>query len=637
VIDKISKLFLIAVLTVAVLVGAFLGAQRYFIELQQKNVSLCVDLNDLRTIAAYDKKPLGTVLSEVRKTGINAIGVFEETLPDAAAAGELSYVKGSGLLRLPEAFPWATSLIGRNLIRPERTYIYSPNEEVRERVYNQLMWALGEKEVNFLGKSVIEVNEIEEELRGLGLGLSASQVKYLSGLGFQVVPRVWNDPRYNLGNISNKVSAWRNFDVIIFDGEEILGYPDSLNVLAATMRAEKLRYGYIEIVKQDGDAALRRLMGNSVVRVNSVPKDELKKLEKDEVVTRFVRACRERKISMIYLRPFLPPQIDAYPVEYNLKFFSEVKNSLEKASFVIGQPEKSGNFKLADWQLVVLGLGVVVGAILLLDQFVGLTFWLLWLFFAAGGAAVFLLCGNGQTLLAQKLFALAAAIVFPTYAVIASLARGLKTNNLLWNVVFIVLNIVAETAVGIFVLVGLLVDYRFMLGVETFAGVKFALILPVLLVALYFILKQGSGGLIERIKVLLKMEVNLGMIIFGVFVLGGLLVFIARSGNFILPVPGAEKYFRSFLETVLYIRPRTKEFLIGYPFLCLAAFFVLRGDKKWLWLLASIGVIGPISLLNTYSHIHTPLMVSLIRSMNGLVLGLVIGLILVYIVRRLER
>ena len=55
-------------------------------------------------------------------------------------------------------------------------------------------------------------------------------------------------------------------------------------------------------------------MDRDVVRVHSVPKDELKKLKKDEVVRRFVRAAKERKVRLIYIRPFLPPQIDAYPV-----------------------------------------------------------------------------------------------------------------------------------------------------------------------------------------------------------------------------------------------------------------------------------------------------------------------------------
>ncbi|MBI5399330.1 hypothetical protein HZB07_01745 [Candidatus Saganbacteria bacterium] len=636
-IDKISKGILIAILSLAVLLGAYLGSQRFLIESQEKNVSLCVDLSDLRKIAAYEKVSLDSVLKQVRKIGIDAIGVLEETLPDAAAQGELYYAKGSGLLRIGSGFPQFNSLVKHNLIKPERTYIYIPSAATRQRIYNQLSWVVGENRVRFFGENILEVKEIEEELRPLGLGISEIQERYLRGLGFQIIPRVWNDPRYHLGNIAEKIKALHEFDTIVFDGEEILGYPDAIKALASAMKKEKLRYGYVEIVKQDGDAKLRRLMGAAVVRTNSVPKDELKKLEKDEVVARFIRACRERKIKLIYLRPFLPPQVVAYPAAYNIKFFGEVKAGLEKAGFIIGKPATPVEFRPANWHLIILGLGVIIGMVFLLDKFTALNAWLMWLAVIAGSGGLFLLISGGQALLAQKFLAWLAAITFPAQAVINAFSQRLKNTFSTWDLTFIILNIAAETVIGIFLVIGLLADYRFMLGVETFAGVKFALLLPVLLVALYFILKQGAGGIRERIKDLLKMEINLGLILGGFFVLGSLAVFLARSGNFMIPVPGVEKYFRNFLETILFIRPRTKEFLIGYPLLYLAAYYYLRGQTKWLWLLAAIGVIGPLSLLNTFSHIHTPLIVSAIRSMNGLVLGVVIGSMVVWGVKLFKK
>jgi len=114
-------------------------------------------------------------------------------------------------------------------------------------------------------------------------------------------------------------------------------------------------------------------------------------------------------------------------------------------------------------------------------------------------------------------------------------------------------------------------------------------------------------------------------------VMGGLGLYLARSGNFVLTVPVFEVYFRNFLEALFFIRPRTKEFIIGYPFLYLAAVALLRGRPGWLWILAALGVIAPVSILNTFSHIHTPLVISMVRTVNGLVLGVAIGLVLVFI------
>ena len=93
-------------------------------------------------------------------------------------------------------------------------------------------------------------------------------------------------------------------------------------------------------------------------------------------------------------------------------------------------------------------------------------------------------------------------------------------------------------------------------------------------------------------------------------------------------VPGFEKFGRAFLENALSIRPRTKEFLIGYPALMIACFYYFRGHSKWLWLILAVGALAPISMTNSFCHIHTPLVITVTRSCIGLILGIVVGLVL---------
>lgn len=89
---------------------------------------------------------------------------------------------------------------------------------------------------------------------------------------------------------------------------------------------------------------------------------------------------------------------------------------------------------------------------------------------------------------------------------------------------------------------------------------------------------------------------------------------------------------RNFLNDVLGVRPRSKEFLIGYP-LTLLLFWLGASSRNWI--LTIPAVIGQVSLVNTYAHIHTALLISLQRSFNGLVLGIVIGLLLILAVQLL--
>ncbi len=277
---RLVTLFISIVLTAAVILGAYLGLVRFFSESGGRNVELVIDLKDLKKMAAYEKKPLGPVLDQIRKLGISEIGVFEETLPDAGALGEIYYAKGSGIIRLKSFL----SNLHISNIKPDATYIYTPDLQVMKRIYDQLKLALGDKALHLISPDLLAVDEAEEELRDLGLGISEAQVRFLTNKGFTIVPRVWHDPRYNLGNLDGKIAALKGFTLVIFDG----------------------------------DNKLRKLMGQEAVRVHSVPKDELEKINREEALDRFVRAARERRVQVIYLRPFLPPQIDGYPVEYNL-------------------------------------------------------------------------------------------------------------------------------------------------------------------------------------------------------------------------------------------------------------------------------------------------------------------------------
>jgi len=108
----------------------------------------------------------------------------------------------------------------------------------------------------------------------------------------------------------------------------------------------------------------------------------------------------------------------------------------------------------------------------------------------------------------------------------------------------------------------------------------------------------------------------------------GLLLFV-RSGNNSAAWLQPDHALRQFLENLLIIRPRTKEFLFGQPLLLLGLYYRKKG---LLWL----GIIGQASILNTFLHAHTPVVVSLVRTLHGIWLGLVVGGVLVILINTLR-
>ena len=108
-----------------------------------------------------------------------------------------------------------------------------------------------------------------------------------------------------------------------------------------------------------------------------------------------------------------------------------------------------------------------------------------------------------------------------------------------------------------------------------------------------------------------------------------------RTGNdSVAAVSGLELKFRQLLTNIMGVRPRTKEFLIGYPMMLILLYF---GYSVKMYPVLLMGLIGQISLINTYAHIHTPLAVSLLRSVNGLWLGTLLGVIGILAIRILMK
>jgi hypothetical protein len=188
---------------------------------------------------------------------------------------------------------------------------------------------------------------------------------------------------------------------------------------------------------------------------------------------------------------------------------------------------------------------------------------------------------------------------------------------------------------GALLIVGLYSRAAYLSGVTVFTGVKLSLLLPLVLafaaVALDLPMRlEPMPRWWARVRLrgeqFARQPVTIVLALVALAALGALAFALTRSGNQPALSPSAiELKFRHLLEVVLAIRPRTKEFLLGYPALMLGIALAMRGRRNWLPLVAALAALGQVSLLNTYCHFHTPLAVSLMRTFNGLWLGVLIG------------
>jgi len=117
-----------------------------------------------------------------------------------------------------------------------------------------------------------------------------------------------------------------------------------------------------------------------------------------------------------------------------------------------------------------------------------------------------------------------------------------------------------------------------------------------------------------------------------------MLFMLMRTGN---DAPGdvssIELKVRTLLDHILPERPRTKEFLVGHPALVIALAMAFRGDRKYLPLAGLLAAVGQASVLNTFCHLHTPISVSVMRVVTGMIVGGIMGLVALWIYNRIRR
>jgi hypothetical protein len=129
-----------------------------------------------------------------------------------------------------------------------------------------------------------------------------------------------------------------------------------------------------------------------------------------------------------------------------------------------------------------------------------------------------------------------------------------------------------------------------------------------------------------QIKKLLNTSVLIKYGLVFIIAAAAIVFLIIRSGNTQLNVvSGAEAGFRTFLENTLVARPRTKE-LIAFPLTMLILYFSLRKNKAAAFLAMIAAMVGVEDIVNSFSHLRMPVMISTLSSLYSIIFGIVGGM-----------
>mgnify|MGYP001293073220 CR=1 FL=1 len=671
---RLPKILWLVVLA-GVLGSLPLIAARVETERSAKTVTIALDYRDLLQVAAAQADPQSFVeewLPRLKTAGVNAMIVFESTLEELAWSGAIAVydAKSAALLqgRVEDPSDNGTYVLFR---KPEEEAVLRP---IIESAFGRLGVAVTPWRFGEWNGLRIHMGYSDAMLRPMQPNPLA--MRKLHEAGFLIVPRLSDRVTFDAAELERWLDAFGEFGVnrIVFDGNAVTGYADhaakrSLDKFAALLNERGIGVGIFENLKvpQQGMYGLTQRLHYNAVRAHPVSEAESVTLKPEQLADRIVLAVKDRNIRMIYLNTTYVRDGVSGKVKHSLGTIEEAlagdadrPGAVERLKGYGFTPGDATAFTEHGAPLEPLWRALVIaGAVALTALACGLFAPNLLVpvtaIGAAGGAAAFALDKE----LPMQGLALLAAISSPTVAVIwlvrrlrerrepagadAAVASGERSvtgdgiarnggrsrvagktaGRRLGEALLLYAAVSLLSLVSVPIIMGLLDDIRYSLVLQQFRGVSLLHLAPVALVAIYVFLYGPGGSVWDNARRILAMPLTVLWLVAGaVLGLAGM-YYLSRTGNSGL-ASSLELQFRWMLENTFGVRPRTKEFLFGHPLLLIGIFLSLR--YRWALGLLILATIGQLSMVDTFAHIHTPAVLSLIRVLLGLGLGLLAGL-----------
>lgn len=578
--------------------------------------ALVTDVRDVVSLARESDLPVPEALDELLDRGLTAVAVGELTGQELVA-GMLAMEYGSVEDLLPEGipqglFPDSAAM----MIRRESCC----SDEIRSFVSLKFPGArtisLEKGDLYVLPLSLAETLEA-------GMLPDYPMLNMLKGKDIPLVFRPGSTPGIPGENVALAVAsvldAYPGIRAVVPAGLFIAGYPE-LGPLSEVLKERHIPVSKVEFSQQIGIGFLERGLYPDILSLHSVRREEIlsRRLSREDLIDRFVRASRERSVKILYVRPS-----DLHSGSRLERFGEECKRisgRLDTLGIRTGWPRTLDPWSASFFAALALALVLVVLTLRLLSRFLS---------FEEGST------GSKGILATLALSAVLAVLVLrvPSVArllgaMAASLAAAEASLVALDNFRRPVRGVLYGVSVA--VISGLAIASFFgtpwyMLRMGTFSGVKIALLAPPVILLLHDLRRRVHPESLVQVLTRPPVWGELALICF-LAAAAGVMVF--RSGN-VSFVPGWEIRFREFLEQLLVARPRTKEIFAGYP--ALVIWFVVRRKDLWrsyreIFRLGTTLAFS--SVVNSFCHFHTHLSFIFLRVFNGLWTGIILGCIM---------
>lgn len=582
-----------ASVALTILVSLYGLSLRHKAEAGNRAVGLTAEADSIQQLADLSGVPFEEALAKLKDAGLTAVTLPEDTVTALADVGRVSLNSHDGALLV--------TIAEKDQARVE-SGLTARGIAFRDDVFPD----------HFKGTVTVGVHATPAMVLNTPIGLDPEISAAITQAGLPILARHANYPGANAASILNTLQRSKEMGAVALlpMGDTLLGFKSELDSAVKAVEATGLQYITVEFGKMPGDSRVRTALPLQTIRMHSVQGAEMDKLTPAEFKERFTKAARERQIHWLLMRP--QSTASDQPLQDFANQILTLNKALTKEGLVVKMPRPFDAFAAPNWYCVLMALvslPVLVWLILQVPISQNLRY---------AGAAIAILVGLAcWSPAARNWYGLAAAIAFPILAYV-DLLGAKKRNPILQYAIMALISLA-----GGLVIASTLIGTQFMLQNKLFVGPKLAHYAPILVAALMLLSAQID------LKETMKKPLVWGTTLASFAILAALFFMQTRLGNDNpAGVSGIELKLRAILDSILFVRPRTKEFLIGNPALLLGLFLWSKEKKLWGSLFLGVGAIGLTSIVNTLCHLHIPVELSLARIVIGLILGGIIALII---------
>lgn len=609
----VKKWLLIIIALSLVLIAPAVG-KRHQVEWDNRTYEMIMPYDEIEAWLQEEKEE--DVWKQLKEAGLTTVSVEAETLESLGKSGRVLLIEMSEFKRM-------LIFANENVAHlPSRGLVVYPLDETFPLVSSlEAMFGDDVQATQANGKTYYIIEGNAKKIKRVPLGYDEMKIAHLIEQGLMVVLRIPDARDMNEASVHvlQQIEALKNEHTskLLPTGEEVAGYPTDVTKWGEVWKEAGYALLSTEFYEAKGLTALAKAMDMHVVRLHSL---NLEQRKPNEAVDVAIRAIKERNIRALFIRPYTSEEI-AQNIEKTVSVMKQIVQHMP-SHYTLRKSEPFAPIERSS----IATIGFVIGATAFVFLAVRSLVSPMMASLAAGGALILGMAGTVLAIdLALKALALLVAIITPIYASKpSSVQEGWRGTFMAYG------RAIAISFVGISWIVTMLYGNEYMAYVgEGFRGVKLVYVVPLVAMVVLVLPWIIREPLLPFMKRLWKHPITVGHVVLSLIIFALLAYYVLRSGN-TGTASALELAARQKLEEWLYVRPRTKEFLLGFP-AYLLALFVINKQKQLGAILLVVGTIGWLSMINTFTHLHIPLFISFVRTMYSLGLGLFIGIALIYV------